>query len=360
MSIRKRGKVLYGRVKNDRGKWIAKTLNTADPVVARVRYRELERREADPSYRAACETTLADAIIDFKASRVVKGCAKGTMHMYEVKCGHLGRILGEDLPLAYLDAPKVDKYIATRLAEGAKRNTIGKELTALRGLLKVAQRAGKFARQLFEVMPIEWANDYEPRRTALTPQQVRELVAALASPASWTDALGRRYEREDGATERMNKAALVAFVVSTGARRAEAFRAVRGQVDLSRGIVYFGITKTKKKGRKEKWVPITPLTRPLLEEVMAATKGRGGPMFAPWANMTRDLEKACISVGCPRVTANDLRRTHSNWLIDAGVATNFVADILGHVDSRMVEKVYGKLRPEQLRDCVLATMGAMH
>lgn len=336
----KRGGVYYGRVKDERGRWVAKTLNTSDAKVADVRYRELERREADPTYRASNETTIHAAANDFETSRVVKGCAAGTMHMYGVKLGHVERLLGADTPLARLEPPGgaalVDKFIARRLKEGAARNTIGKELTALRGLLKVAKRLGKFAGDLDAVLPTEWSNDYVPRTTALTPAQVVELVAHLAP----------------------HRAAFVAFIVATGARLSEATHATRAQIDMKRGIVHFEITKTKKSGKREKWVPVTSLTRPLLEQVLASTADRKATarLFDPWANMTRDLELACKAVGCPRVTANDLRRTHANWLVDAGVATNFVADVLGHVDSRMVEKVYGKLRPEQLRDRVLASV----
>lgn len=353
---RKGSKVFYGQVKNERGVWVKKTLNTEDPVVARVRYRELERQQADPSYRAANETTLGDAADEFLTSRRVKGCAEGTFHMYGVKLAHLGRLLGSDLPLAHLDAPKVDKFIATRLAEGAKRNTIGKELTALRGLLKVAQRAGKFPRPLFEVLPTEWSNDYEPRRTALTQEQVSALVAALASPREWVDALGKHYKRERPS---LSCAAMVAFIVATGARLSEARRATRGQIDLKRGLVYFQITKTRKKGKREKYVPITPLNRSLLEQVVAACAGKGtaAAMFDKWANVTRDLEIACTSVGCPRVTPNDLRRTFVNWHREAGVDLQSLSDMAGHVDSRMVEKVYGRMRPEQLRDLVLKAVG---
>ncbi len=352
MGIYKRGGVYYGRVKSNTGKWVPKSLGTQDPVVAKVRYRELERREADPSYRASHETTLASAGTEFETSRVVKGCAAGTMHMYDIKLRQLYRVLGQDLPLAHLDAPKVDRFIATRLAEGASRNTIGKELTALRGLLKVAQRAGKFPRPLFEVMPSEWSNAYEPRRTALTVEQAGLLIAALAGPREWRDTLGRTYEREPVS---LNRAAFVAFTVATGARLSEARSATRGQIDLKQGWVHFKITKTVKKGRKEKFVPITPVNRPLIEQVLVATEGRS-QMFAPWVNINRDLAAYCTALEIPRVTPNDLRRTHANWLRAAGVDLGSIADVLGHVDSRMVERVYGKLRPAQLRDRVLAAM----
>lgn len=356
MGLLKRNGIFYAQIKNEYGVWIKRTLNTSDRKVADVRYRDLERREADPSYRASHETTLADAADGFLTSRRVKGCADGTLSMYEQKIAHLGRLLGDDLPLAHIDAPKVDRYIATRLAEHASRNTIGKELTTLRGILKVAQRAGTFPRPLFEVMPTEWSNDYEPRRTFLTPAQVTALIEWLAAPRAYTDALGRKGTREAGEDVRLNRAAYVAFVVATGARFSEANRATRAQIDLKEGLVYFKISKTAKKGKREKWVPIRPATRPLLEQVVAATSGRGSgvPMFERWGNIRRELATACTALGLPRVTPNDLRRTHANWLREAGTDNATIADVLGHMDSRMVDRVYGKLRPKQLRDRVLA------
>lgn len=322
----KRGGVFYARLRTHDGCWVAKSLATQDRVVASSKLRELERREADPTYRAAHETSLATAAEAFVRSRIVKGCAAGTMHMYRVKLGHLARLFGADLPLALVDAPRVDRFVSTRLEEGAARNTIGKELTALRGLLKVAQRAGLFPRPLYEVMPSEWSNDYEPRRTALTTDQVTALLRALPAP----------------------RRAFVSFVVATGARLSEAFRAQPSDVDLDRGLVHFVITKTRRSGRGEKFVPITPLTRALIDP--------GTLPLARWGNITRDLALACTAAGVPRVTANDLRRTHANWLRAAGVDLGSIADVLGHVDSRMVERVYGKLRPEQLRDRVLGVV----
>ncbi len=353
MALFRRGGIWYGRVKDSYGRWIARTLNTTDAIVAKVRYRELERREADPHHHAEDEATIATAAAEFVTSRAVKGCSNATLSMYDQKIAHLGRLLGSDLPLAHLDAAKVDAYCATRLTEGAARNTIGKELTALRGLLKVAKRNGKFTPDLAAVLPLEWSNDYVPRRTALTPEQVAFLLAALDAPRMWVDARGRAYSRE----RNPNRAAFVGFVVATGARLSEAFAAERPCIDLARELVYFRITKTRRKGKREKYVPITALNRALIARVLVLTEGREGRLFDPWPNVVRDLSEVCAALGIPRVTPNDLRRTHANWLRDAGVDLASIADVLGHTDSRMVETVYGKLRPEQLRDAVIRAVG---
>src|SRR5262249_33421903 len=144
----------------------------------------------DPTYRAANKTTLDAAAADFIESRQRKGCAAGTLAMYDVKIAHLGRVLGKDLLLARLGAQQVDRYIDTRLAERAKRSTIGKELTALRGILKVAKRAGKFSRDIDSVMPVEWSADYEPRKRALKPAEAARLLRYLAAPRAKKDRWG--------------------------------------------------------------------------------------------------------------------------------------------------------------------------
>src|SRR5215468_10336116 len=45
------------------------------------------------------------------------------------------------------------------------------------------------------------------------------------------------------------------------------------------------------------------------------------------------------------VNDNDLRRTCLSWLRASGVAPHLLAPVAGHVDSRMVERVYGRLQP---------------
>jgi len=48
-------------------------------------------------------------------------------------------------------------------------------------------------------------------------------------------------------------------------------------------------------------------------------------------------------------TPDDLRRTCATWLRADGASTDALAPLMGHADGRMVERVYGRLDPEQLR-----------
>ncbi len=65
----------------------------------------------------------------------------------------------------------------------------------------------------------------------------------------------------------------------------------------------------------------------------------------------------CTRLAIEPVSPNDLRRTTAQWLVDAGVEPFLVAAVLGHKDTRMVERVYGKLRPETLKKALLARLG---
>jgi len=348
-----RNGVYYVHYKDHNGVWKKRSTGCIDKVAAKAKQRDIEREAADPTYRAANDTSLADAIDDFIASRRRKGNAQPTIDMYEKKLGHVARLVGDDTTLARIDSSTVDSYIDVRLAEGASRSTIGKELTSIRGMLKVAKRAGKYPPDISAVMPNGWATDYETRERALTAEEVELLLRNLAAPREKKDRWGNVRVKMGKERNSLNQAACVAWMIATGCRLGEALRAERGDVDLKNGLVFVRGSKTAKSRR---YVPITRLTRPLIDQVLAATAGRR-VLFDRWSNIQRDLADACEEIGIDRCSPNDLRRTHSNWLRDAGVDNSTIADVLGHVDSRMVDRVYGRLRPEQLAARVKALLG---
>jgi integrase len=57
-----------------------------------------------------------------------------------------------------------------------------------------------------------------------------------------------------------------------------------------------------------------------------------------------------------RKRSNDLRRTFGTWLRKQGVDPSLIAPAMGHADSRMVERVYGRLPPENLRSQIAAAV----
>jgi integrase len=294
-----------------------------DKEAARLALRQFERTAADPRYAAENATTIDAALRRLVAHRKERERAEGTIKMYETKAGHIRRILGKDTPLAHVDARAVDRFVSTRLSEGAAHSTLGKELTTLRATLKVAKRRGEFTGDIDEVMPDAWSIKYKPRTRFLTAPEAQALIAELLP----------------------DRGAHVCFLLATGARWSESLRARAADINTTHGEVRMRGTKTEAAART---IPIVAFGWPLLERALEVRGGSGGPMFRPWTNVRHDLAAACARAGIAPVTPNDLRRTAATWLRQLGAEPSLIAPFLGHTDSRMVERVYGRMPVETL------------
>lgn len=62
----------------------------------------------------------------------------------------------------------------------------------------------------------------------------------------------------------------------------------------------------------------------------------------------KDCKGCAATPTFEHISPNDLRRTTGRQLRARGVEPQLLAAVLGHVDGRMVEKVYGRLAPEEL------------
>ena len=306
-----------------------------------------ERERADPDHAAAQAATVGGAVDGFLAELARSDRPQVTKRFYRQKCGVLVRIFGADAPLNdAVTAAGVDRYIAQREGEpvaygpgGAPSrfvtaNTIHKELVALRQVLKRARRRGEFRKDPAEVLPVGFSPKYEPRRTSLTMEQAAQLCEKLPGP----------------------RAATVAFILATTARRSEAFAARVEDVELELGCVHLRGTKTEGADRT---VSVAPFARALLGFAVERGAGKGGLLLQPWPNARRGLSRACSALGIPRVTFNDLRRTLSTWLVEGGVSNTVVARLLGHVDTRMLERVYGRPREEAIGELLVRQSAAL-
>lgn len=284
-----------------------------------------ERRAADPTYRTGT-TTLEKAIHSFMTQHAARK-AEGTRHMYDVKSRQLARVLGKQRLLGDIDAALVDEFAATRLEEGASKSTVGKELTTLRGILKLARRHKLYPHAIEEVMPERWEIDYQPRERWCTADEAWRIIRALPT----------------------HRGAVVAFMVATGARMSEAMRAQREDIDTD--VVELRGTKTAGACRP---APVMLWGKPFLDFALEhGNPHRGAPMFKDWTNAMRwDLVRVCDRIQVPHASANDFRRTYSQWFRHAGVDPSIIAVTMGHRDSRMVERVYGRVPADKLRGLI--------
>jgi integrase len=320
------GTVYYARIKAPDGSWRVVSTRCTDRRAAEVVAARLERETQGLADAASHATTTAECASAFVESRIARGRSAGTLHFYGVKLGHAVRLLPEFI--AQVRFKQIEAYRAQRLAEGAHRTTTEKELGAIRAMLWHSAKTGSYPHDPAREVP-DIGDSYRPRERSLTLVEVQALLEAL--PPS--------------------RAAWVAFVVATGARRGEAERAQRG--DVRGDFVLLRGTKTALAPRT---VPIVPPFHLLLAYSLERADG-AGRLLAPWSNVGAALPKACLAAGIRPATPNDLRRTPATLLRAAGVATDIIAAFLGHSTSRMVERVYGRLSPDQVRARMLQGMG---
>jgi integrase len=317
MRIYKRGKVYWAQYRGERV-----SLKTTDREAAERGFRELQRSTVDPTYRAPDQTSLSVALEEFAAAQGEKGRSAASIKRTGISGSHLVRVLG-DVPVASIAATDVDRYVGMRHREGASRLTVARELQALRGTLKIMRRRGSLVRSVDEIMPTDFAVDYKPLDRHLTFEQIGRLRRELQP----------------------ERAAVVGFITATAADWRSVELAQPGDVDLQAATVLVRGTKNPKRWRT---LPVLPKFRPWL---VAAVEHMP---FAPWGNVNRDIRAACVRAELPEVTPRDLRRSHAKILRGLGVEPSLVASMLGHKDSRMVERVYGRLAPEELGRLVVA------
>jgi len=65
---------------------------------------------------------------------------------------------------------------------------------------------------------------------------------------------------------------------------------------------------------------------------------------------------ACKAAGLEYISFHELRHTYATMLVNRGCPLVFVANQLGHTDTRMVEKRYGHLKDDAKAAAILAAM----
>ncbi|HEY3499588.1 MAG TPA: tyrosine-type recombinase/integrase, partial [Polyangiaceae bacterium] len=287
-----------------------------DPKAAEVWRAEREKIAANPDYAASLTATLGNWVLKVLEKKRSERAA-GTVHMYEVKLGHLVRLWGADLPLVRITAELVDEYIKTRSSEGAKNNTIARELTGLRQILRHAKRGRAFHGTLDQILPVGFSSEYVPVKRTLDRADLPKLWDAL---------------RDD--TER----AWVGFVLATAADVGDVERALPTDYDAARNVVRIRGTKTE---TRDDEIPILPHVQELFDFARPH-------LPISWPRASKGLGEACKRAGIPHLSPKDLRRTAASWLIAAGADQRNVGRFLRHKSDAMVRKVYGQLTATQL------------
>lgn len=313
----KRGRVWWVRTDPVTGK--ARTTKCTDIEAARLWRRARERAAADPASAAAEEAELGPWTDRYLALKE-RTRSEATAGIIEQKLKQVLRVFGRACKLSTIDTAKCDAYVMTRRGEGISDMSISKEWQCLAASLKLAKRAGCFARDLETLRPVDLHATYVPRKRALSRPEVVALLSEL----------------------KPTHAALVAVCVALGCRLSEALRLLPSDVDMERGRVFIRGRKTK---GSERWVPVLSVYRSLLEQALPYL-----PLTVPLGTVHTTILDACRRAKIDRCSPNDFRRTHVTLLAEAGVDRDVTRRLLGHTTTKLVDTVYSQPRTEALSE----------
>lgn len=238
--------------------------------------------------------------------------------------------IGREQRVELVDADDVD-------AVRARKSTANRVLTILRAALNRAFEDGKVHSDLEWRRVQPFAEVDAPREQYLSEDDARRLLNAC-----------------DPDFRRLVEAALL-----TGCRYGELAAArVRDYQPEARTL-----RVPRSKGGRPRVVHLTDEGGALLDELTA-----GRPATAhvfthadgtAWgkSHQARPMAQACAVAKIePPVTFHGLRDTFASWLAIRGVPLQFIAQALGHADTRITERHYAHLQPSHVGEAVRANL----
>jgi integrase len=177
------------------------------------------------------------------------------------------------------------------------------------------------------------------------------------------------------------------LMLTTGLRPGEAAGLCWDAVDLDRGVIHVWRAVRRHRGRVElvDYVKTASsyrtigLPAPAVDVLRAQRRAvaelkLGAKVWAqaghdlvfptvsglPWdpSNVREELTRICAEAGVERITPHELRHSAASILNDQGVPLELIADLLGHVDTTMVSRVYRhRVRPSA--DAAVEVMGRL-
>ena len=348
-----------------------------------------ERERADAAQAAAglaadsAGLTIEDLTyhlaVEAHTSTSGRPISAGTRKMYREKGGHLNRLLrvcggcavSGDLAvvmacetshastsLVKLKRADVVRYVDHRLAEGAARTTVKKELNTLSVALKHAANRGWVPHAAAVECVPPFAAQSPARTRWLTQDEFPRLLAALDTTAWMAKRVADLPPAEAEAKLRAHRAHVgdrqlfVTVACLTGAELSALSALSWQDIDFADHRIRIPGTKNAARNRV---VDLHPELAAALQRIPPGE--RQGLVLRPWANACTDLRAACKRAGIERVTPHSFRHSFGSWLVQAGVSTFVVGQLMGHKDSKMVERYYGHLAPKNRSEAMARLPG---
>ena len=257
------------------------------------------------------------------AEAVARGVGARQRQSIEACWGHACRVLGADCKPPSIQYDLMVRYVASRRAEGARGQTIVKEVQAVKRGLRIARRRGSL-----EALPEEWP---KVRRDPPDDKQKGKLHPA--------DVVGRWLQAVAELSIPAWRQAEVA--VRTGLR-AEELRAltwdwVEPAPDSAGVPAVLRIPAKAAKTRRERVVGLTPEALVIIDQAQEAVNGWDVPLLA--GNYRKTFSTATKAIDYPRTTTlRDLRHCHATWAAQGTGDAAAAQAPLGHADLRTTQR----------------------
>lgn len=145
---------------------------------------------------------------------------------------------------------------------------------------------------------------------------------------------------------------VVLFAIEQGARPEEIRKIEARQYDCERGLIVLQVDehKTGAKTQRKRIIYLTEASKEIVERLIASHKD--GPIFCdevgkPWTRHTISSRfRTLYRRGLPRISIYALRHTYVTRGLAKGLSDSMVAELAGHSDPSMVQRVYGHLVEE--------------
>lgn len=231
--------------------------------------------------------------------------------------------------LRAITSAMVESYVAHRLEANANPQTVNRELSVLRHIIKRAVRWHYLARDPISKWPFSKESAFR-RARFLTEEEIPKLLAACQDSRS-------RYLK-----------AFVLVALNTGMRRGEILKLTRKSIDWHNRIATLKDTKNGDVAH----IPLNDVAMEALRSLPTRIDGKLFPFKDDHA-VSRAFHRAVERAGIKDFRLHDLRHTFASYHAMAGAQQRSLQGLLRHKDTRMTMR-YSHLTEAHLRIAVEA------
>lgn len=247
--------------------------------------------------------------------------ANAMLHQGKSILPHFGHLRPDQVTVALCRS-----YTAKRRKQGKSDGTTWTELGHIRTVFRWAHDA----RMIDHAPRVERPSKPAPKERWLTKEEINRLYEAPAA-------------------HHINLA--IRLMLSTAARVGAVLELTWDKVDFERGQIDLRADSTgPRKGRA-----VVPMNAGLREALLEAKEGAQTDFVIEWAlgpvaSIKTGFNAAVKAAGLTGVSPHVLRHTAAVHLVAAGTPMSKVAQYLGHTNTSVTERVYGRYAPDHLRD----------